>query len=444
MNEELIGSAVSFLKDPNVGSSPLTKKIEFLESKGLSQQEIEEALRRANGEAPDSNAVSNTNSHQNSSNNGNNNSVAPNNSNVRAASYVPPIDYYNVQPQVPERSWKDYFIMATATAGVTYGVYQVLSRYLIPSILPPTQSSIELDKAKIDEEFTKIDKLLEQLAEDQSEMKKSNTEKLGEIDTVINNVNDFLSKYNKDKLSFDDDLRLMKLEIDNLKNSVEKNMSNTKENIKDELLDINAELVSLKLLIISKNSMNAEASNRKLAPVSSIPSASEILKKAKEKQAADSAVKEASSVLPPQPQTYPGRTQNVTKGNIMAAGIPEWQMKKKLEDEARERAKEEAEEQERLKLKKKEEENEQAKRDEGAQAPPATLQGPSGIPSWQQQGAPVSSGQSPVQAETEASNPLATSWQSTASSGRVGGNQEEVEAAIANIGVPSWQLNANA
>ncbi|CAH2352005.1 peroxisomal membrane protein Pex14p [[Candida] railenensis] len=448
MNEELIGSAVSFLKDPNVGSSPLTKKIEFLESKGLSQQEIEEALRRANGEASDSNAVSNASSHHNSNSAGNSSSVAPNNSNVRAASYVPPIDYYNVQPQVPERSWKDYFIMATATAGVTYGVYQVLSRYLIPSILPPTQSSIEQDKAKIDEEFTKIDKLLEQLAEDQSEMKKSNTEKLGEIDTVINNVNDFLSKYNKDKLSFDDDLRLMKLEIDNLRNSVEKNMSNTKENIKDELSDINAELVSLKSLIISKNAMNTETSNRKLAPVSSIPSASEILKKAKEKQAADSASKEVSSVSPPQsqPQTFPGRSSNVTKGNIFAAGIPEWQMKKKLEDEARERAKEEAEEEERLKLKKKEEENEQVKRDAGTPVPSATLPGSSGIPSWQQQGVPLSSSQSPVQAEAEAeaSNPVATPWQSAASSGRAGGNQEEVEAAIANVGVPSWQLNANA
>ena len=48
MNEELINSAVSFLKDPQVGGSPLTKKVEFLESKGLNQEEIEEALKRAN------------------------------------------------------------------------------------------------------------------------------------------------------------------------------------------------------------------------------------------------------------------------------------------------------------------------------------------------------------------------------------------------------------
>ena len=47
MNEELINSAVSFLKDPQVGGSPLTKS-RVLESKGLNQEEIEEALKRAN------------------------------------------------------------------------------------------------------------------------------------------------------------------------------------------------------------------------------------------------------------------------------------------------------------------------------------------------------------------------------------------------------------
>ena len=48
MNDELINSAVSFLRDPNVASAALAKKVEFLESKGLNQEEIEEALKRVN------------------------------------------------------------------------------------------------------------------------------------------------------------------------------------------------------------------------------------------------------------------------------------------------------------------------------------------------------------------------------------------------------------
>ena len=40
-------TAVKFLRDEKVASSPLAKRISFLESKGLSQNEIEEALSRS-------------------------------------------------------------------------------------------------------------------------------------------------------------------------------------------------------------------------------------------------------------------------------------------------------------------------------------------------------------------------------------------------------------
>ena len=370
MNEDLISSAVSFLSDPNVASSPLTKKVEFLESKGLNQQEIEEALNRANA------------SHLTSSTGV---SRAPS-----APEPQPPIDYYNMAPPpLPERSWKDYFIMATATAGVTYGLYQVVSKYLIPSIIPPSQSTIEDDKTRMEEEFIKIDKLLEQLSTDQSDIKEQNENKLKEIDVVIENVNDFLAKYNKDKLSFDDDLRLMKSEIQNLKNSVEKNMDMTKDSVKFELSEITAELDSLKQLLRSRGAITSETKgdgpSRKLAPVSSIPSASDILKRAKEKRSGTrepevsdkapneengSTKVEAASSDKPEPFTAPGISKPVTLGGVTAAGIPEWQLKdkeKQLEESS-----------------------------------------PS-IPSWQQQ-------------------------QKT--------NNDIVKDNIANIGVPLWQLNA--
>lgn len=325
MNDELIKSAVSFLRDPNVSSSPLNKKIEFLQSKGLNEQEVEEALKRANdtASAPTQLLVANQ-------------SYAPQqNYNTPA-----PLDYYNVAPQVPDRTWKDYFIMATATAGVTYGLYQVVSRYLIPSIIPPGQSRVDEDKEKIDEEFIKIDKVLEQMALEQKEIKESNAAKLKEIDVVIDNVNDFLSKYNKDKLKFDDDLRLMKLEVDNLQNAVEKNMKLTKDNISDELSDISEELTSLRNLIKARSESSA-GSERKVAPVSSIPSASEILKRAKSNQATgkphneqpakvepSSGVKTPVSSGNPSPNTHSPVTQ-APPGEVFAAGIPDWQLKHK-------------------------------------------------------------------------------------------------------------------
>lgn len=421
MNEELINSAVSFLKDPQVGGSPLTKKVEFLESKGLNQEEIEEALKRANDNSTTTSSSSSSVASSNLSNTTSSPSYQSQQQQQQQVYSQPPIDYYNVvppPPPVPEKSWKDYFIMATATAGVTYGLYQVVTRYLIPSIIPPSQSSIDKDKETINEEFMKIDKILDQLTFEQEEIKHANETKLSEIDTVIENVNDFLNKYNKDKLKFDDDLRLMKLEIDNLNNSIEKNMHLTKENINDELGEISQELQSLKNLIKARNGSNNNQTNggngggieaRKIAPVSSIPSASEILKKARAKNAAsttpepkqeplkseDTKSEETKSKETKSEETK--RSEGITKNGVMAAGIPSWQLQHK-EKEAQEKSNQE-----------------QTSNNNN------NNNNSSGIPVWQQAAAAAA----------------ATSSVDTSKS------EEEIKEKIKSVGVPAWQLNAS-
>ena len=430
MNEELINSAVSFLKDPQVGGSPLTKKVEFLESKGLNQEEIEEALKRANDNSTTTSSSSSSSSVASSNLSNTTSSPSYQSQQQQQVYSQPPIDYYNVvPPPVPEKSWKDYFIMATATAGVTYGLYQVVTRYLIPSIIPPSQSSIDKDKETINEEFMKIDKILDQLTFEQEEIKHANETKLSEIDTVIENVNDFLNKYNKDKLKFDDDLRLMKLEIDNLSNSIEKNMHLTKENINDELGEISQELQSLKNLIKARSGSNNNQTNggngggieaRKIAPVSSIPSASEILKKARAKNAAsttpepkqepvkseDTKSEETKSKETKSEETK--RSEGITKNGVMAAGIPSWQLQHK-EKEAQEK---EAQEKEAQKKSNQEQTSNNNNNNNNNNS--------SGIPVWQQAAAAA-----------------ATSSVDTSKS------EEEIKEKIKSVGVPAWQLNAS-
>ncbi|OBA17955.1 hypothetical protein METBIDRAFT_33724 [Metschnikowia bicuspidata var. bicuspidata NRRL YB-4993] len=345
MNEDLINSAVSFLQDLTVAASPINKKIEFLQTKGLNEEEIDEAIKRANNSPPNPSSSPQTSSATTYRG-------AVQEQPHHAQNYAP-LDYYSVAPQVPERTWKDYFIMATATAGVTYGFYQVVSRYLLPSIIPPGRSRLEDDKQVIEDEFIKIDKVLEQMALEQKSIKDANEAKLLEIDEAIGNVNRFLEKYDKDKLKLDDDLRLVKLEVDNLQNFLEKNMKLTKENIRDELTDISGELESLKSLIKARGATSGSV-DRKVAPVSSIPSASEILKKAKSNGNGSSALakppvsaelpmgKEAenqnttleSSQAPPQKAPKSLRVPSFTANKeFLAAGIPDWQLAHKKQEE---------------------------------------------------------------------------------------------------------------
>lgn len=103
IREDLVSSAYTFLSDPKVQGSPLAKRLAFLESKGLTQEEITEVLNRLNN---------------------------PQHSPSTPSTSAPPVPQYGSYgnpygqpPDPPGRDWRDWFIMAVVTSGVTYGLY---------------------------------------------------------------------------------------------------------------------------------------------------------------------------------------------------------------------------------------------------------------------------------------------------------------------------------
>ena len=93
--EELVQNAVLFLQDPKVRDSSLTSRITFLEGKGLTENEIQEALRRSGG----------------GNSNGPFESSRPSwerqqSSSVSRAHEV----YAQSPPVVPGRDWRDVFV----------------------------------------------------------------------------------------------------------------------------------------------------------------------------------------------------------------------------------------------------------------------------------------------------------------------------------------------
>ena len=105
IREDLVSSAYTFLSDPKVQSSPLAKRLAFLESKGLTQEEITEVLNRLN------------NPQQSTSTTSSSTSAPPV---PQYGSYGNP---YGQPPELPGRDWRDWFIMAVVSSGVTYGLY---------------------------------------------------------------------------------------------------------------------------------------------------------------------------------------------------------------------------------------------------------------------------------------------------------------------------------
>lgn len=317
MDEKLVESAVEFLGNPSVQRSTVESKSAFLKSKGLNDAEINEALK---------------------------NSLSPQPEYTPLSLPRPTIDnlYYYSPPPLPPRSWKDYFIMATATAGVTLGMYQVIARYLIPAILPPSQHKIDQDMEVVASEFKKVDKLLEQLQIEQNEAKALTTTRLGEVEAAVSKVNEFLASYAQDKLRSDDELKLVRLEIDRVTHLIEKSMLCQSEKLKLELLEVRDELKSLKQILKSR-AVSLGSETRKIVSASSVPSAADILKRREEAKSSIPEHTTGSNISTDGIHTCQMTNEALensfsisnptTVGNITAGGIPVWQMEHKMQEE---------------------------------------------------------------------------------------------------------------
>jgi len=244
VREDIIQSAVSFLQDPSVASAPLEKRIAFLQSKNLTQEEVDVSLARAaedpslpSSPPPQTSAVAS-------------NAYRP----PPAAPYAsyPPQGYWQPPPPPPEppkRDWRDYFIMATVMGGVGYGLYFTAKRYVLPLIQPPTQPQLEQDKASVDEQFKRAFDLLEQLNTDTSALKASEEARTHRLDDALGEVESVLSSLKESSRRQGDDNRRIEDDVRGLRDLIPKALDSQKEATDNRLKELSTELKSLKTLI---------------------------------------------------------------------------------------------------------------------------------------------------------------------------------------------------
>lgn len=241
-DDKLVESAVKFLNDTSVKDATLVKKIEFLQSKGLSPEQIGIALQRR---GQNDYSVTGTTTTQSDNNVQNNREV---NRNIDSL-------YEVIPPPIPERNWKDYFIMATVSCGLMYGCFELTKRYVLPNIMPESKGKLEKDKDEINKQFQQVDNTLQKLEEEYKEFKLDEQKKLNELDTTIKLLNDSILDVNKVREMILDDFKLIKLELNHLKDSID-NIIQDKED-GTELNKIKQELLSLGNLIRNSSFNNS-------------------------------------------------------------------------------------------------------------------------------------------------------------------------------------------
>ncbi|KAH7380843.1 peroxisomal membrane anchor protein-like protein [Cadophora sp. MPI-SDFR-AT-0126] len=238
IREDIVASAVTFLQDPSVAGSPIENRIAFLQSKNLTQEEIDTALARAGGETTPANYSNYALQQQ---------QVIRQPQPGYGGYQQPP--WQQPPPEIPKRDWRDWFIMATVMGGVGYGLYFVAKRYVYPMIAPPTPPQLEQDKQAIDESFEKAFSLLDQLGKDTETLKSSEQARTERLDAALTEVETVISELKTASRRREEESRRIGDEVRGLKDLIPKAMEGQKENTDTRLRELNTELKSLKTLM---------------------------------------------------------------------------------------------------------------------------------------------------------------------------------------------------
>ncbi|KAK2749274.1 peroxisomal membrane protein pex14 [Onygenales sp. PD_40] len=328
--EELVSSAISFLQDPSVSSAPIDKKIAFLQSKNLTQEEIDAAFSRI-GE--DTSSVAQSSSQ----------STAV----QQAPGYRPPQQYAQnygyppgqwqpppPPPELPKRDWRDWFIMATVMGGVGYGLYFVAKRYITPLIAPPTPPQLQQDKESIDEQFARAFALLDQLSTDTATLKATEEARTERLDAALREVENVVTELKSSSRRRDDESRRVAEEVRSLKDGIPKAIDGAKEGNDKRLKELGAELRSLKVLLGNRLGSTAGAASSP-TPTASRPTstATDPASSRPGVNGTTSAPQVPSSTPAPAPTPYPAATPAPRENTSSPfsqlgkpAAIPAWQM----------------------------------------------------------------------------------------------------------------------
>ncbi|TFK77030.1 hypothetical protein BDN72DRAFT_866834 [Pluteus cervinus] len=222
--QELIRSAVAFLNDPKTLSSPLPQRIQFLEAKGLSPQEIDFAFKQA--------------------------SAQPINSSAYAYPTAPGI----IGSQNLSWDWRDYFVQITGIVSGTlvYGAATLFKKYLSPYLQPPTATAYEDDRNALNAQFDAAEALLKEIQAEAAAVKASVEEQNVKIEETTREVGEVVKEMREGEVKTRDELREIREEINTIRDMLPKMIERDKEHQNQTLAQLRTELASLKTLLSSR------------------------------------------------------------------------------------------------------------------------------------------------------------------------------------------------
>ncbi|WVF67869.1 hypothetical protein IAT40_002630 [Kwoniella sp. CBS 6097] len=243
--QELIHNAVLFLNDPSVTTKPLASRIQFLESKGLTDSEIQQALSQAQTQSQGT-SQTHVQSH------------SPYDAPERPSYAAPRYGGFDTgvmrsaAPEPPRRDWRDLFIMAVISGGVVYGLTALAKKYLLPHLQPPSTTAFQDTSSSLTSAYDEASKLLSDLSEQTNKLQSSIEEDREKVNSVVSEVEDALKNVKDGEERWREELRDIRSEVESVRELVPKMIEKHAQSQSAALTDLQSELRSLKTLLVSR------------------------------------------------------------------------------------------------------------------------------------------------------------------------------------------------
>ncbi|KAJ1894367.1 peroxisomal membrane protein pex14 [Kickxella alabastrina] len=263
LREDIIESAVRFLADPKVQSSTLAKKISFLETKGLTNAEIEDALARAKNhtQTPGAAAPAGTGSGSGNGSTG--------------YGYAQPIAPLAPPPR-PHLDWKDYFIAAVVAGGLGYGLYMFAKKYITPLLLARDDNlRLEEEKKLLVEQNELTRKQLEVLGASTTQILETISKQSQRTSEAIEGMSSVMDKIATQEIEHNTSSRRLLITLEDLQREIAGLSAKTAAAGGASVADVQSDIRSLRSMLLSQRAPTHSFSPaaRSLTPTTAFSSA---------------------------------------------------------------------------------------------------------------------------------------------------------------------------
>ncbi|XP_070560636.1 peroxisomal membrane protein PEX14-like [Ptychodera flava] len=297
LREDMIETAVKFLQNPKVRQSAFAQRKLFLQKKGLTQEEIDAAIKRSGTASDETNPLPKPQPP----------SVPPPQPGmvVQPGALVPAVPPVVLPPpQSPWAKWRDFIAVAVIVSGATYGIIKFFKAYIGPLL----QSRKE-EREKLQRIEASVDELNSNISET-----------MGELKTTLASLKEVMSEHSQ--------------QIQEMNSNSKYSTITSKSAESQAINELKSEVVSLKGLILNRHQFpaapnpspipawqrvntteNTQTSNTTTTTTASSSGQSEMISKPPEKNTADLSAEESelnSDIV------ENGDVERVGKGNPQA------------------------------------------------------------------------------------------------------------------------------